>query len=121
MDLPFNRKRSNGDYCHWGRGRLVSHAKALNEQVNHTELFMELAPRADDLWFKAMAILNNTPTTTPTNKSRTPIPIIGSQRSSPKEDQYWCRQKQGAMASAGGTILTLKHTNPKLYEFFKKL
>ena len=41
---------------------------------------MELAPRADDLWFKAMAILNNTPTITPKNKSRTPIPIIGSQK-----------------------------------------
>jgi len=24
MDLPFNRKRSYGDYCYWGWGRLVS-------------------------------------------------------------------------------------------------
>ena len=63
-----------------GAGGIWYPAKALNKQVNDTVLFMELAPRADDLWFKAMAILNKTPTITPTNKSRTPIPIIGSQR-----------------------------------------
>lgn len=53
---------------------------ALDNAVTDQALYMKLAPKADDLWFKAMAILKNTATISPTQKSRTPIPIIGSQK-----------------------------------------
>jgi len=63
-----------------GAGGVWYPVDALNKTVTDQDLYMRLAPKADDLWFKAMAILNNTPTISPTEKSRTPIPIIGSQK-----------------------------------------
>lgn len=35
--------------------------KALHEDVSKSEIFMELAPRVDDIWFWTMSLLNNTP------------------------------------------------------------
>lgn len=53
--------------------------RVLNQRVHDVELFLRLAPKADDLWFRAMAFLNqsvvaHTPTAYPP-----PRPIIGSQ------------------------------------------
>ena len=63
-----------------GAGGVWYPVDALNKAVTDQALYMRLAPKADDLWFKAMAILNHTATISPTRKSRTPIPIIGSQK-----------------------------------------
>lgn len=35
--------------------------KSLNKEVLNTNAFVELAPFADDIWFRAMSLLNNTP------------------------------------------------------------
>jgi len=57
----------------------------LSEKVTDSGLFLKLAPKADDLWFKAMAILNNTIAILASERARTPIPIIGSQKQSLKK------------------------------------
>ena len=52
----------------------------LDERVTDVDLFMRLAPKADDLWFRAMAHLKATPvahTNRPYPKAQ---PIVGSQR-----------------------------------------
>ncbi|MDF4202426.1 zinc-binding alcohol dehydrogenase [Maribacter sp. SA7] len=59
--------------------------KSLSEEVTNVELFLELAPKADDLWFKAMAILKGTISIQAENKTKSPIPIIGSQKHSLKK------------------------------------
>lgn len=58
---------------------------ALNERVQDRDIFLELAPKSDDLWFKAMALLNNTLTVQAEILPKEPIPIIGTQRISLKK------------------------------------
>ncbi|MGB3150444.1 MAG: glycosyltransferase family A protein, partial [Maribacter sp.] len=57
----------------------------LSEKTTKSELYLELTPHADDLWFKAMAVLKNTNAVLAANRPKTPIPIIGSQRYSLKK------------------------------------
>lgn len=45
-----------------------------------SDLFLKLAPKADDLWFKAMSFLNGTKSVSATIKSKPSIPILGSQK-----------------------------------------
>ncbi|TVZ17216.1 zinc-binding alcohol dehydrogenase [Maribacter sp. MAR_2009_72] len=59
--------------------------KSLSEQVMNTSLFLKLAPKADDLWFKVMAVLNETQAKLAENRTKAPIPIIGSQKQSLKK------------------------------------
>lgn len=60
--------------------------KALNNEVFNADLFLKLTPRADDLWFKGMALLNNTNAIQANNKPKEPIPIIGSQKVALKKE-----------------------------------
>ncbi len=57
---------------------------AMPVQIHDVDLFMTLAPKADDLWFKAMALTNNIISRQSSNKPAEPIPIIGSQKVSLK-------------------------------------
>jgi hypothetical protein len=57
----------------------------LSEQTTNTDLFLDLTPRADDLWFKAMALLNGTNAILAKKRAKTPIPILGSQKYSLKK------------------------------------
>jgi hypothetical protein len=59
--------------------------RALSKEVTSSKLFLELAPKADDLWFKVMALLNGTNSILAKNRAKTPIPIIGSQKYSLKK------------------------------------
>ena len=43
-----------------GIGGVLYPANSLYKDVNNKELFVELAPKADDIWFWSMAVLNNT-------------------------------------------------------------
>lgn len=49
---------------------------SLNEEVLNKEVFMELCPKADDIWLKCMALLNNTPIIKVKSKSKH-FPVIG--------------------------------------------
>lgn len=59
--------------------------KKLSPKTTETELFLELSPKADDLWFKVMALLQGTNAVLAKNRAKTPIPIIGSQKHSLKK------------------------------------
>jgi len=59
---------------------------SLSELVTDSKLFLELTPRADDLWFKAMADLKGTGCRLPDRHIGKSYPIIGSQSVSLKKD-----------------------------------
>lgn len=59
---------------------------SLSKITTNSELFLRLAPKADDLWFKAMALLNGTLSVQSTDLPKEPIPIIGSQKIALKKD-----------------------------------
>lgn len=54
--------------------------RALANAVLDIALFLKIAPKNDDLWFKTMALLNNTLSTEAEEKPDEPIPLIGSQK-----------------------------------------
>lgn len=54
-------------------------AGCLDARVQDVELFMKLAPKADDLWFKMMAVLNNTVSRKNSQEIVEPVPIMGTQ------------------------------------------
>ncbi|GAA4976629.1 glycosyltransferase [Algibacter aquimarinus] len=59
--------------------------RVFDERFNNIELINKLAPKADDLWFKAMSLLNNTLSIQVTKKPYFPIPIIATQKYSLKK------------------------------------
>ena len=62
-----------------GVGGVLYPANSLNNSVSRSDLFMNLCPKADDLWFKVMSFLNRTPVVQVSNQpSRYPDVPIGS-------------------------------------------
>lgn len=53
-----------------GYGGVLYPPGSLPAEASDTDLYLKLAPKADDLWFKAMAIQKNTPC----RKTKTPVP-----------------------------------------------
>ena len=51
----------------------------LHHDVCRADVYSKLAPKADDLWFKAMALLKSTATRRATMAVKKPIPIFNSQ------------------------------------------
>lgn len=62
---------------HWG---VVYPPNTLSETVWDESLLLQLAPKADDLWFKAMALLQGTPSVQATHIPKKTIPILGTQK-----------------------------------------
>jgi len=58
--------------------------KALDMRVCDVALLTELAPKADDLWFTAMAILAETTIRLPIQRPENPVLILGTQKISLK-------------------------------------
>ena len=67
----------------WG---ILYPPNSISKEVHNEYLFLKLTPKADDLWFKAMALLNNTISRQSENLPKEPIPIIGSQKIALKND-----------------------------------
>lgn len=65
-----------------GYGGVLYPPRALHGDVTNQELYMRLAPKADDLWFKAMSFLNGTSVRRSSNPGKKPVPIIGAKGSS---------------------------------------
>jgi hypothetical protein len=63
-----------------GYGGVLYPSHSLHADVQNRELFLQLTPRADDLWFKAMSHRAGTTTRRCSNPVKKPIPIIGSQQ-----------------------------------------
>lgn len=91
------RYDANGDtlpYKHWsleppgtshpdtmaiGFGGTLYPPHRLHPDTTNSDLYLALAPKADDLWFKAMSYLNKTAVRRTANPPKRPIPIIRSQ------------------------------------------
>lgn len=67
----------------WG---ILYPPQSLSPQVTNHGLYMELAPKADDLWFKAMAVLAGTESVQAMNPPAEPIPIGGTQKVALKKE-----------------------------------
>ena len=63
-----------------GYGGVLYPPDSLLPVVTDSELFLKLAPKADDLWFKAMSFLKGTPCRKASKPSATPIPVIGTRQ-----------------------------------------
>lgn len=68
-----------------GEGGILYPPGALNSMITDYDLALKLAPKNDDLWFKAMALLNNTTVRLSENPSSVFIPIPGTQKISLKK------------------------------------
>jgi len=68
-----------------GYGGVLYPPHCLYADVQNRELFLQLTPKADDLWFKAMSYLAGTNTRRSANPGKKPIPIIASQKDSLKK------------------------------------
>jgi len=68
-----------------GAGGVLYPPGCLDPRVQDSQLFLDLCPRADDLWFKAMSLLAGTCIRGTRRTSGEPIPIIGSQKTSLKK------------------------------------
>ena len=65
-----------------GYGGVLYPAGAMHADTTREELYMQLAPKADDLWFKAMSLMNGVKVRRPLNPVKKPIPIIGAKGNS---------------------------------------
>lgn len=62
-----------------GAGGILYPPNSLNQEVFNSDVFLRLCPLGDDIWFKAMALLNGTQTVMVYNKSMEFPTIPGSQ------------------------------------------
>jgi len=68
-----------------GEGGILYPPHSLHPQITDYELALKLAPKNDDLWFKAMALINNTIVRLAENPAKKFIPIPGTQKISLKK------------------------------------
>lgn len=62
-----------------GYGGVLYPPNSLYSDVTHKELYLKITPKADDLWFKAMTLLNGTETRRTSQPNPKPTPIFFSQ------------------------------------------
>jgi hypothetical protein len=63
-----------------GYGGVLYPPGSLAPQVQDRDTFLRLAPRADDLWFKAMSLLQGSCVRRSREPGPSPLPVIGSQQ-----------------------------------------
>lgn len=68
-----------------GAGGVLYPPNCLDIRTINSVLFLKLTPKADDLWFKAMALLQGTDSFLADKRPKSPIPIFGSQKYSLKK------------------------------------
>ncbi|CAM1333278.1 glycosyl transferase [Tenacibaculum aestuariivivum] len=99
--IKINNNGSYEPYVNWGFKKQNSNyncllpigawgifypVNSMPKKIHDIDLFMQLAPKADDLWFKAMSLTNNVISRESLNKPKSPIPIIGSQKVSLQQE-----------------------------------
>lgn len=70
---------SGACYMALGYGGVLYPPKCFHSDVLKSELFLDLAPRNDDMWFKVMSYLKGTVTRRAREVPGKPIPIAGTQ------------------------------------------
>ena len=68
-----------------GYGGVLYPAHSLHSDVTNQSLFLQLTPKADDLWFRMMSFLQRTEVRRAATPSPKPTPIAGSQKISLKK------------------------------------
>ncbi|MFC3853186.1 glycosyltransferase [Salinispirillum marinum] len=68
-----------------GYGGVLYPSGSLPQMATDTQLYNQLAPKADDLWFKAMSTLNGTKSRTTSESVASPYPMPNSQTVSLKK------------------------------------
>lgn len=82
----FNNTNNNKTILAIGSSGVLYPPNAFPSIVLDSKLFLSLAPKADDLWFKAMAIIANTQIVKTKKTPKHPIPVIGTQLISLKKE-----------------------------------
>ncbi|TVR83052.1 MAG: glycosyl transferase [Saprospirales bacterium] len=72
-------EKTHPNYVQVGYAGVLYPINSLDQRVTDQNLFLILAPQADDLWFKMMAKLNGTNVRTSIKPAIKPLTIIGSQ------------------------------------------
>lgn len=82
----------------YGTSGVLYPPKALNSQVTNVDLFRKLCPKEDDIWFKAMGILNKTPVVV-TNLGINPVhhSLVGTQQVALRHDNHGLNQNEQQM------------------------
>lgn len=82
----------------YGTSGVLYPPQSLNSQVTNVELFKKLCPKEDDIWFKAMGILNKTPVVV-TNLGINPVhhSLIGTQQIALRHDNHGLNQNEQQM------------------------
>jgi hypothetical protein len=65
-----------------GYGGVLYPVGVMHTDTTREELYKRLAPKADDLWFKAMSLINGVKVRRALNPVKKPIPIIGAKGNS---------------------------------------
>lgn len=77
---PFIRSEySDNNFLPIGYGGVLYPIGTFGSEVFNEAVYLKLCPKADDLWFKAMAYLNGKSAYCASEQAR-PIPLIGSQK-----------------------------------------
>ena len=87
LKWPFVKEQNTNDklLIPVGAFLVLYPANVLDKTYNNIALINELAPKADDLWFKAMALLNNRLSIQAQHAAPLPIPIMATQKHSLKK------------------------------------
>lgn len=90
--LPYKQWKPNESGCEnpkltlpIGAGGTLYPPNTMDQKVFEQDLFLKLAPNADDLWFKIMGLIKGTYSIQADNSGKEPIPIWGSQKVSLKK------------------------------------
>jgi len=72
---PNETRETAPEFMSVGWAGVLYPPRCLHPDVTREELFLDLTPRADDLWFKAMSHLAGTRVRRAPDPGRSPIPI----------------------------------------------
>ena len=99
-----------------GYGGVLYPADCLFADVCNADLFLTLAPEADDIWFKAMSLLRGTAVRRSSQPGDKPVPIIGSQAVSLRKTNIGLdrNREQWAAVSAHYAIPPFDRVSPTM-------
>ncbi|GEC79436.1 glycosyltransferase [Flavobacterium aquatile] len=111
--LPYNQWKLRdlskpNTFLALGYNGILYPPNSLPKETLNSELYMKLAPKADDLWFKAMAMLNNTSIRKVKVTPKENIPIMATQKVSLK------KQNIGKLKNNQQWEALVEHFNLKL-------
>lgn len=97
-----------------GAGGVLYPPNSLNKNIDNVEMFTELAPNGDDIWFWAMALLNNTKIYVAKHNIKN-LTYVNPDRERGKNGEYtlFSKNKQGGNDTQMQQVL---EAFPELYE-----